>query len=89
MQLYVDVDYSILIPSPTMARVNYVHVYVTSYTACLACEIEVIMRVRVRLCLNVCVSRSMGGSWQLCITMLGLARISSGIVAGGLSEALG
>ena len=30
-------------------------------------EIEVIMRVRVRLCLNACVSRRMHESWQLCL----------------------
>ena len=29
-------------------------------------EIEVIMRVRVRLCVNACVSRGMRESWQLC-----------------------
>ena len=34
---------------------------------CFAREIEVIMRVRVRLCGNACVSRRMRESWQLCI----------------------
>ena len=33
---------------------------------CFAREIEVIMRVRVRLCGNACVSRRMRVSWQLC-----------------------
>ena len=33
---------------------------------CFAREIEVIMHVRVRLCGNVCVSRRMRESWQLC-----------------------
>ena len=33
---------------------------------CLARQIEVIMRVRVRLCKNVCVSCRMCESWQLC-----------------------
>ena len=44
------VHYPVLITSPT--RVNYVHVYVT-YTCMLGMrEIEVIMHVRVRLCLT-------------------------------------
>ena len=39
LQLHVDVDYPVLIPSRTMAACK-----------CLVREIEVIMRVRVRLC---------------------------------------
>ena len=35
------------------------------YTAYWAREIEVIMRVKVTLCLNTCVSRRMRESWQL------------------------
>ena len=59
LQLQVDVDYPVLILSLTLARVNYVHVYVTYIPR----EIEVIMCVRVRLCLNACVSRRMRDSW--------------------------
>ena len=35
----------------------------------MAREIEVIVRVRVRLCRNACVSRRMRESWQLCIVL--------------------